>query len=300
MTLYHMARGRCVWVRRTLREAAYERCFGRLEPKVFVIGAQKGGTTSLYMYLSMHPDLARSNRKEINFFNCDIYWDLGLRRYKKEFPFDLPGNSARWTMDISPGYMLDSDKVAHRIQLVYPDAKIIALLREPVQRAYSAWIMYRGLYRKNSNWYIELQTRCNGQAVAEREVRRSRTFGKDFIADCLDDLDAASRRARIEMPIIEFGLYEKQLAEFYKRFPTNQILVLEAEEFWAKPVVALRTIEGFLGIRHHDWTQENLAPHFQGDYEQKLPSQNMAELNELYVAANAGLAKLTGRSFFWA
>ena len=101
------------------------------------------------------------------------------------------------------------------------------------------------------------------------------------------------------MPIVEFGFYKKQLSEFYKRFPPENILILESEEFFADKVANLKKVEKFLNIEAHEWDENELFPINQGSYCTKVPETAGSELASLYFQANAGLEELVGRKFSW-
>src|SRR3712207_6690007 len=104
-------------------------------PDFVIIGTQRGGTTSLYHYLSKHPEVLPALRKEIHFF--DLNFDRGLDWYLAHFARqDQPGLVG----EASPLYMFHRD-VPERVRRVLPNAKFIALLRNPVDRAYSQYQM---------------------------------------------------------------------------------------------------------------------------------------------------------------
>ncbi|MFN8451844.1 MAG: sulfotransferase [Anaerolineae bacterium] len=106
----------------------------RLEPQFAIIGGQKCGTTSLYAYLLQHPRVV-SLFKEVHFFDNNYY--KGRRWYRAQFPLaGAPSEDALITFDASP-YYLFHPAAPQRVAALYPDMKLIALLRNPVDRAYS-------------------------------------------------------------------------------------------------------------------------------------------------------------------
>ncbi len=112
-------------------------------PKLFLIGAQKAGTTSLAYLLEQHPDIAVSNPKEPGFFTQ--HYEKGTAWYRNCFPADLP----RLLVDASTGYTMepvsgdDSGRVTglvpRRIKAHAPDARFVYVLRDPVDRTISAY-----------------------------------------------------------------------------------------------------------------------------------------------------------------
>ncbi len=120
-------------------------------PNFLIIGAAKSGTTSLYYYLKNHPQIFLPKIKEINYFAYDkenlqgrIYWAKSLKEYSKYFK-----NSEKYKAvgEITPAY-LNSPIAAKNIYLQIPKVKIIAVLRNPVDRAYSRYLMNIRLGKK--------------------------------------------------------------------------------------------------------------------------------------------------------
>ena len=112
----------------------------RLLPDVLIIGAQRSGTSSLYKYLGRHPNVAPSLRKEIEFFSVD--YPKGEEWYRAHFPL----TARRWlaravrrpfvTFEATPDYLFDP-RSPRRAHTLVPDARLVAMLREPAERAVS-------------------------------------------------------------------------------------------------------------------------------------------------------------------
>jgi len=103
-------------------------------PDFIIIGVQKGGTTSLFHYLSQHPSIALPKTKEIHYY--DLNFEKGLRWYKAHFPY----KKSMITGEASPYYIFHP-LVPKRIYLENPKVKLIVMLRNPVTRAYSQFQM---------------------------------------------------------------------------------------------------------------------------------------------------------------
>lgn len=114
---------------------------GRL-PNFLIIGAQKCGTTSMHHYLSKHPQIFMAKRKELNFFNKDKYWDLGVEWYRSQFESTLP--IAGESTPCYTAYPYFSD-VPERMAHVIPDAKFLYLVRDPIERIVSQYCHYQAL-----------------------------------------------------------------------------------------------------------------------------------------------------------
>src|SRR6266545_2679823 len=115
-------------------------------PKIFIAGAQKSGTTSLYSLLLQHPSIAAPLLKEPFYFGNDDRYPNFLPKYQKNFPPRMKLNYLRRktgageTIDATTNYF-DNPQAAKRIKENVPNAKVILLLRNPVDRAFSQYKM---------------------------------------------------------------------------------------------------------------------------------------------------------------
>jgi len=192
-----------------------------------VIGAQKSGTTTLHRLLSAHPALHLPAEKEADYFNHPERVARGWEWYLAEFFPDAPADARLGT--VTPQYMCDP-AVPARLAAQCPDARLIAILRDPVERAFSHHRMNvrRGLV----------------SADFETEVRRL--------------LPApAGASPRPEDGVIERGEYGRILAGFLDFFPRDRLLILYTEDLEADPAGCLARIHDFLGI-------ETVLPRYPG------------------------------------
>ena len=118
-------------------------------PDFLIIGAQKSGTSALYHNLNKHPSiyLPRSDGKiEIHFFSQGKQWRRGVEWYKSHFihPDCLQGEK-------TPEYLVRT-KCHERMHRTVPNAKLIILLRNPIDRAYSQWNHFNQAYKKSKQW----------------------------------------------------------------------------------------------------------------------------------------------------
>jgi hypothetical protein len=118
--------------------------FLRVLPNYLIIGAQKAGTSSLFNYLSMHPQVKNSYKKEVHYF--DKNYDKPINWYKQYFPFKFGVNDKTMIGEATPNYLYHPF-VAGRIKKTIPDVKMIVLLRNPVERVIS---QYFQAVRKNN------------------------------------------------------------------------------------------------------------------------------------------------------
>ena len=282
-------------IRRHIERALYP----PMKPTVVVIGAQKGGTTALYKYLSSHPGVTPSLVKEIDFFNYDINFDRKEEFYHSHFSRQTPANNTKITFDISPGYLYPDSKTAQRIFEYNPNLKLIALLRNPATRAFSAWQMYKKFYSEDRDWFFKWLGSRDYRDPYKRFTRRDASFGRDFLHDLNRELEIASQGKEIEMPILVRGLYASQLEEFYKFFPKEQILIIESADLKKNTRKWLSEIEIFSGLPAYDWPETLIRPHFEGSYQGQITEKEKALLDDYYRGPNENLFQLLGCRYDW-
>lgn len=262
------------------------------------MGCQKGGTTSLYHYLSKHPDIDVPVNKEINYFNSVGQASASLAEYQKLFPFRLGRQKTFTSIDVSPSYMLDADIVSERIHKLKPNTKIAVVLREPVERAVSAWFMYKKLTKKNPDWFIESSWVKNN--TTKKVIRRRAGFGKDFEKDIKEELAALENGHRIEYPIVEFGFYKAQLKFYIDVFGRDKILILSSHYLKTTTQHCLNQVTSFIGLPPHALQKADLIPHFVGDNKHDITSSYLRTLTDYYAEQNKGLEQIVGDDFEWA
>jgi Sulfotransferase domain len=215
----------------------------RILPSFLIAGVQKGGTTSLVQYLSMHKQLLQPQRKDIFFFNNMTRYNKGLDFYRAFFSLKiqqriantLRGKKTR-TFDGTPNY-LDSQGAAQRIAQTLPDAKIILLLRNPVSRAYSNYTMalkfnfetlpfYEALMKEDERveWFEKSEFYKGHNFVYQRLAYRKRgeysvflpdwikTFGDRLHIEFTENLDKNPRETYSR--ILNFLQLDEQKLEF--------------------------------------------------------------------------------------
>jgi len=169
------------------------------------IGAQKSGTSWAYTCLYDHPQVC-APVKEIHFFSRPR-WSEGREWYERHF---VSCDNLKKRGEFSTSYLY-SKETAERIHALYPDTKLIAILRNPIDRAYS---QYRN-------------------AIKAGEITESVTF-ETYLKD--------------ESSALEQGKYSEQLERYYALFKKEQVLVLIYEDIRKDPVAFMKHIYTFLGI----------------------------------------------------
>ncbi len=236
-----------------------------------IIGAQKGGTTALFDYLGDYPDIALADEKELHFFDDETHdWDApDYGPYHAHFP--LP--DARPCGEATPIYCYWPNSL-ERIAAYNPAMKLILVLRDPVQRAWSGWRMEyaRGTETHPFAWCI-------------REGRQ-RLF------------DADPWGHHREFSYVERGFYGEQVERVYGLFPRDQILVLTSDGLRRDPATALDAVRVFLGLSPAPTpAPREIHVGQKVAYPSELTDEDVAWLRTLYAADNLRLLELTGISF---
>ena len=125
-----------------------------MNPNLFVAGVPKAGTTSLFHYLALHPDVFPSSRKEPGYFHPfkSKEMESGLETYKKFF---AGFSGQKYAMEATPGYFYGGKESAGAINSYSPDSKIIIVLRNPVQRLFSFYKYKKSLGHISSELNFE-------------------------------------------------------------------------------------------------------------------------------------------------
>lgn len=204
----------------------------RNKPSFLIIGAQKAGTSSLFHYLSQHPNINLPSNKELHFF--DLNYEKGIDWYESLFP----GRTLlqrQLTGEASP-YYLFHPLVASRVHLHYPHIKLIVLLRNPVDRAYSHFQMERSRCTEPEPSFIKAVELEHERTSAEEQqlLNGEITHGNRFQ----------------NWSYIKRGMYGQQIKHWLSYFCLNQFLFIKSENFYADPVSQLAVVHKFLGVPH--------------------------------------------------
>ena len=244
-------------------------------PDFLVIGAQKAGTTALYAYLRWHPGITGPSWKEVSFF--DRHWWRGEAWYRGQFPLRV---GERLVGEASPSYLFHP-LAPERARLLVPDAKLVALLRDPVDRAYSQYQHEVALGREPLSFEDAL--------AAEDERLRGEV--ERLVAD-----PRAFSRAWWDHSYVSRGRYAEQLERWLAVFPREQLLVVRTEDLGERPAETYASILSFLGADPHELPEYPRV--FDRDYEPMRP-ETRAALAATFVEPNRRLESLLGRNLGW-
>jgi len=277
-------------VRRAVRLA--ERTFARTTagartlPGALVIGAQRAGTTTLYHYLTQHPQfLGAVADKEVHFF--DLRAGKGLEAYRGAFPTqgavrraDRRAGAAVVVGEATP-YYLFHPAVPARVAAALPDVRLIAILRDPVERAWSH-------FRHEVD--LGHETLSFEEALAREDDRLAGEHER-LLAD-----PGATSFAHQHHSYVARGRYLEQIERWWAAFPRERLLLVRSEDLHADPTSTFDAITAHLGVRPWQppaWRAYNAAT------STGMPPEIRTMLRATFRPWNERLAEATGRDWSW-
>ncbi|MGD9633118.1 MAG: sulfotransferase domain-containing protein [Pirellulales bacterium] len=258
-------------------------------PKLLVIGAQKCGTSALFHYLAQHPRLVPSIEKEVEFFQSDLRYGYGMEWYANRWPTKVPAGAVRF--EASPAY-LATQGAAERIRRWLPDVRIVAILRDPVLRAYSAWQMYRQQLADDPEFYRKHWTSRYFPAEVARIALRTAEELDDFQLAIEREAACLERGQTMEWSVLELGLYGPQLKSYFELFRPEQLLVLDSNDLRTRRVRTLNRVLAFLGLPESDWVNTDLGDVFVGKWGAPMSQRVRDYLSDYYRESNQMLAEM--------
>ena len=195
-------------------------------PHFLGLGTQKGGTTSLQELLSQHPQVFLPPCKEVHYFS--LHDHQPLRWYAEHYLAAAPGQMRG---DITP-YYLFHPRAPQRIRRVLPAARLIVLLRDPVERALSQ------VFHARRHGFEPLEPEAALAAEAERLAGAKQRLQEPGSSDYSHQKHSYLSRSR----------YEQQLERYAALFPSRQLLVLRSEDLFQNTEACWQTIQTFLGL----------------------------------------------------
>lgn len=182
-----------------------------MKPNLIIIGAQKCGTSSLHRYLDLHPEVCMSDEKELNFFVEQQNWRKGLEWYESHF-----SGTAKIHGESSPSYTMypNFSSVPQRMHTVVPEARLIYIVRDPIERIVSHYL---------HQWYDKRQDGTIFEVLAEPANDKTQHY-------------------------IKTSSYYLQIAQYLEFYRLSQICVISLEALKTSPQDTLGKIFRFLDI----------------------------------------------------
>lgn len=190
-------------------------------PNLILIGAQKSGSTAVYDWLSQHPDIyGNPAMKDFPFFCKPEYFDQGLEWFAGHF------KGHRDESIILHGYvhyLFLHGEIAARLKAYNPELKLIVLLRNPVERAFSG--------------YLQARKTGNESIVTFEEAIQADQAGK-----------LHTLRDKVDRSYLSHGLYAQQLEAYFEHFPSHQIHIELYDEVRNNPMECCTRLFSFAGV----------------------------------------------------
>jgi DNA-binding transcriptional MerR regulator len=253
-------------------------------PDFLIIGVQRAATTSLYHYLTKHPQiLVTHNWRETYYFDNPENYSKGFGWYLSHFPSKV-GKNKKLTFECSPSYIY-YPQIPKLIKQDLGTIKMITLLRNPVDRAYSAWQMYHS-YSSLPHKHL-------------RERADERTF-----TEAIDqEFKPESNTAKYPYHYLDRGKYVQQLENYYNYFDPDNLLILNFEQFGKDLGASLNQICDFLTIE--PFSQEKIQQFQEQKYAAATYLKNpddhqvLEQLKDYFAPYNEKLYRLLGYRYDW-
>jgi hypothetical protein len=224
---------------------AAEAAIGADRPRLanFVIGGtEKAGTTSVFDYLSAHPQVCASTRKETDFFRNEYSGDRGADARRYGAYFERCDARAVVLMEASPGYLGEAATVAPRLRSLVPDARLLFILRDPVDRFQSSYEFHRGRLNLPPGMGLD-----------------------DYLQRCLDyDRGRTTASAAGLDPwylkVLRFGCYAEFIDVFRLQMPPANLKVMFFESLCRNEREFMVELSAFLRIEREFWTGFRFRP----------------------------------------
>ncbi len=260
--------------------------FMHVVPDFYIIGVEKGGTSSLYRYLIQHPFVHPAVTKEINYFNK--FYHRGNNWYRVGFPFKFHKFIVKKftgknfvTGEASVRYF-DYPHTPQRIKKITPNAKFILLLRNPIERAFSEHAMTtRAGYESLSFEDAIKDEKERTENEYEKMLTNENYFHETYF-----------RHAYLKR-----GIYLNSLEHWMKLYPREQFLILKSEDFFENPSIVYNQVLKFLNLPK--WELDEYKIWRPANKKSKLDLNMQKKLIDYFKPHNEKLYKFLGTNFNW-
>lgn len=256
-----------------------------IKPDFLIIGGEKCGTTSLYEYLIRHPNILPVKGKEISFFDNKFHHGFGW--YKTFFPSLLIKKYNEMflknkviTGEGTPRY-LNHPHAPKRISKLLPKVKLIVLLRNPVDRAFSHYNMEVARGREKLSFEKAIENEKERICAEYEKMERDESYYS---------------RSYYWYSHLEAGIYIKHLKRWMELFPKNQFLIVKSEDLFKNTTTTYNKALQFLGLSYYKLPEYKK---FKERKYEKLDIDLRKKLNDFFQPHNEQLYKFLGRDFAW-
>jgi len=257
----------------------------RMLPDFIIVGAQKCGTGSLYHYLKKHPNISPSVIKEIQFFSNNFH--KGILWYKSFFPSLIRKYYYKYILnrniisgEATPFYIIHP-RAIKMIAATIPNVKLILLLRNPVDRAYS-------------HYHHSVRRGCetlNFEDAIEKEKER---INEEYDKMLKNELNISSSFAAYSY--LMRGKYINQVERLFHYIPRNRVLIIKSENFFEDPPKELQKVFSFLNVSPYKLSKYKTYGYHGYN---KMNEKTRQYLIEYFKPFNYRLYEYLGINFNW-
>ena len=243
-------------------------------PDYIIIGSQKSGTTSLENYISQHPQVLPAVKKETHFWYRDF--DKGIDWYLAHFP-PIPKSLNYLTGEATPNY-LENWQSASRIKEAFPNIKLLLIIRNPIDRAFSQYNHWIRLRWENRSFEVAIKSEI------------------EILEQTPDNPVGDKKYWNQTGNYIGRGIYLEFIKKWLEIFPREQLLILRGEDLYQEPSSTMKEVFEFLGLPENEGGEYRKLN--SGSY--SPISESMRHLlNDYFRPYNQKLEEYLGMEFNW-
>lgn len=247
-------------------------------PDFIIAGVQKAGTTSLFRYLIQHKSIDKSLKKEVHYFDRN-----SIKSKNWYYAFFVKKNNKNLIGEATPGYFY-LPQTPKLIKAIVPEAKIIVLVRNPIDRAISH---YKMMYRRN----IESEN-----DIIKAFKRDIKDFGRDL--ELLEEDPMYKSKTIDKFGYLYRGCYDLILESWLKYYDLNDIKFVKAEDLFTKPLDAIYEVLDFLNLEK--FTPNDLRNFNPSGSENKIDDIEVIDfLKSYYLSHVTNFEEMVGKNFNW-
>ena len=245
----------------------------RKSPDFIIIGEAKCGTSSLFNYLGQHPQILVPHRKEINFF--DKNFDYGLDWYLAHFPSITYNQGQDLLTGEATTHYFAYPEVERRMLELFPQIKIIIMLRNPVDRTISEYYHY----------FNRGQEQRSLTKIIDQAKQNLPQFTKDDLSSSVDRHE-----------YILNSIYVEKIRRWLNSFAAENILIIKSESFFAQTDFVMKTVFDFLDVPNYHISHQIK---YNTGYYSRVTNNLRQDLSEIFNSYNCQLEEYLKRDFNW-
>ncbi len=239
------------------------------QPDFIIIGVMKGGTTSLYSYITQHPQVLPGIKKEIHFWSFNFH--RGVDWYRAHFP-SVSDPKKFLTGEASTTYF-DAEYAPCRLFNFFPKIKLIVIMRNPIDRAISHYYHQVCLKREFRSCEVALNSQL--EKLIKIPNPNYWNYAGDYIAS---------------------GVYVEFIKRWLAIFPREQLLILNSEDFYREPATTMNQVFNFLGLPDYQMPD---YPKLNAGYYSPMSESTRQKLSDYFQPYNQRLEEYLVMKFNW-